>query len=198
MNPDLRNSETKANLMRAFAGESQARNRYTFAAEAAKKAGLYVIERVFLYTAGQEKEHAEIFFNHLKELDGENILIDAAYPVEEVKDPLKLLYNAHHNEYEEYESAYPSFAETATKEGFHSIASSFRQIAEIEKHHGDRFKKFADAMRENRLFESDTEVKWICLNCGHVYSGTKALEKCPVCSHEKGYFMKIEYSPYDN
>ena len=197
MNPDLRNSETKVNLMRAFAGESQARNRYTFAAEVAKKAGLHVIERVFLYTAGQEKEHAEIFFNHLKELDNENILIDAAYPVEELKDPLKLLVNAHHNEYEEYESAYPSFAETATKEGFHSIASSFKQIAEIEKHHGDRFKNFADAMRENRLFESNTEIEWICLNCGHIYSGTKALEKCPVCSHEKGYFMKLEYSPYD-
>jgi len=198
MNPDLKMSETKINLMRAFAGESQARNRYTFAASAAKKAGLYVIERVFLYTAGQEKEHAEIFFEHLKSLDGENITIDGAFPVEEVKDPMKLLYNAHHNEYEEYESAYPSFAETATKEGFHSIAASFKQIAEIEKVHGDRFKRFADAMKENRLFESDTEVKWICLNCGHVYSGTKALEKCPVCSHEKGYFMKLEYSPYEN
>ena len=198
MSIDFMSSETKINLMKAFAGESQARNRYTFAAAAARKAGLYAIEGAFLYTAGQEKEHAEIFFNHLSKADGENILIDASFPVETYTDVLKSLKNAKHNEYEEYEDVYPSFAKTAEKEGFYAIASSFNQIAQIEKTHGDRFKKFADAIEQNRLFESESEVEWVCLNCGHIYKGTKALEKCPVCDHDKGYFIKAEYSPYRN
>ncbi len=198
MSVDFMSSETKINLMKAFAGESQARNRYTFAAAAARKAGLYAVEGVFLYTAGQEKEHAEIFFNHLNKADGENICIEAGFPVETYGDILKSLKNAKHNEYEEYEEVYPSFAKTAEREGFYAIASSFNQIAEIEKTHGDRFQKYADAIMENRLFESETEIEWVCLNCGHTYRGTKALEKCPVCMHEKGYFMKAEYSPYRN
>lgn len=198
MNVDFNASETKVNLMKAFAGESQARNRYTFAAAAARKAGLYVIEGVFLYTAGQEKEHAEIFFNHLSKAEGENIVIESGFPVEVYTDIAKSLKNANHNEYEEYESVYPAFAQTAEKEGFYAIAQSFRQIAQIEKTHGDRFKKYADAIEQNRLFESQSEIKWICMNCGHTYTGTAALEKCPVCDHEKGYFMKAEYSPYEN
>ena len=198
MKVEFKNSETKVNLMRAFAGESQARNRYTFAAAAAKKAGLNVIEGVFLYTAGQEKEHAEIFFNHLKALDGENVTIDGSYPIEAYNDILKSLKKAHHNEYEEYEDIYPKFAEIAEKEGFYAVASSFKQIAQIEKKHGDRFKKYADKIEMNKLFKSDEQTEWICLNCGHVYSGTQALEKCPVCDHDKGYFIRLECSPYES
>ena len=133
MSVDFMSSETKINLMKAFAGESQARNRYTFAAAAARKAGLYVIEGAFLYTAGQEKEHAEIFFNHLNKADGENICIESGFPVETYGDILKSLKNAKHNEYEEYEDVYPSFAKTAEREGFYAIAASFNKIAEIEK-----------------------------------------------------------------
>ena len=122
---DFRNSETRKNLMRAFAGESQARNRYTFAAAQAKKEKLHVIEAVFTYTANQEKEHAEIFYNHLKELSGETIHIDGGYPVDFSADVSKLLRMAQHNEYEEHEPVYKTFGEKAREEGFVQVAASF-------------------------------------------------------------------------
>lgn len=197
MKIDFKNSETAKNLMRAFAGESQARNRYTFAASAAKKAGMYVIEGIFNYTAGQEKEHAEIFYNHLKELNGENITVDGAYPVEVYTEPLKLLNAGFKNEYEEYEKIYPSFAKVAEEEGFYAVANSFKMIARIEKTHGDRFRKYADKIEKDKFYKSDVETDWICLNCGHIYKGTAALEKCPVCEHDKGYFLRLEFSPYE-
>lgn len=136
-------SVTKDNLMRAFAGESQARNRYTFAASQAKKNGLYVISAVFAFTASQEKEHAEIFYNHLREMAGSTITVDGGYPVDISDDVYHLLDKAQHNEYEEHDPVYKSFGETAKKEGFDQIAYSFSQIAEIEKIHGDRFGRFA-------------------------------------------------------
>ena len=126
-------SVTKDNLMRAFAGESQARNRYTFAASQAKKNGLYVISAIFGYTASQEKEHAEIFYNHLKDLAGSTITVDGGYPVDISDDVWHLLDKAQHNEYEEHDPIYRSFGETAKKEGFDQIASSFLQIAQVEK-----------------------------------------------------------------
>ena len=183
--------------MKAFAGESQARNRYTFAAAAARKAKQYIIEGIFLYTAGQEKEHAEIFFNHLKEFDGENICFEGSYPVETYGDVLKSLKTASHNEYEEYEDVYPEFARVADEDGFYSVAASFKQIAAIEKTHGDRFRKYADKIENNKMYKSDVETEWLCLNCGHVYTGTAAVEKCPVCDHDKGYFIRTEFSPYE-
>ena len=159
---DLKNSETVKNLMRAFAGESQARNRYTFAASQAKKEGLPVIQAVFSYTAGQEKEHAEIFYQYLKELQGETIFIDGGYPVDLYDQTVDLLKSARHNEYEEYQDVYKNFAEVAKQEGFLQISSSFSLISEIEKVHGDRFQLFADYMEQNKLFVSDAETGWIC------------------------------------
>lgn len=194
---DFRNSETKDNLMRAFAGESQARNRYTFAASQAKKEKLHVIEAVFTYTANQEKEHAEIFYNHLKELAGETIHVDGGYPVDLTEDISKLLRMAQHNEYEEHDSVYKAFGEKAKEEGFMQVANSFFMIAEIEKKHGDRFGRFAEWMEKNQLFQEKKKQSWICLNCGYIYEGEQAPLKCPVCEHDQGYFVRLEQSPFE-
>ncbi len=193
---EFNNSETKKNLMRAFAGESQARNRYTFAASVAKKQGMDAIEAVFSFTAGQEKEHAEIFYNHLTAFAGENIQIDGTYPIDISPSVLQLLRYAQHNEYEEYNDAYKAFENTAREEGFTSIATSFHLIAEIEKTHGDRFALLADMLENNQMYVSNVECKWMCLNCGHIYSGASVPEQCPVCHHEKGYFIRLTMAPY--
>ncbi len=190
---DFKNSETKKNLLRAFAGESQARNRYTFAAAQAHKQNLYVIEAVFNFTAGQEKEHAEVFYNLLSSEAGENIKIDGAYPIDISDSVVTLLQSAHHNEYEEYDSVYKSFGDIAESEGFKEIAATFRNIAEIEKVHGDRFQKFATLLKEDKLFVSDVKTKWMCLNCGFVFEGTNVPPACPVCRHDRGYFIRLEF-----
>lgn len=193
---EFKNSETKDNLMRAFAGESQARNRYTFAAEKAKEQKQQVVSRVFMFTAEQEKQHAEIFYNHLKELAGETIHVDGGYPVDLTDDLAELLRKAQHNEYEEHDDVYKNFAEKATEEGFTKVAKSFLLIAEIEKVHGDRFGRFADYLEKNKLYVSDVKTGWMCLNCGFVYEGEKAPEKCPVCDSDKGYFNRVDLSPF--
>ncbi|RZT02269.1 rubrerythrin [Cuneatibacter caecimuris] len=190
------NSETAKNLMRAFAGESQARNRYTIAASQAKEQKLPVVQMVFTYTADQEKEHAEIFYDHLKDLAGETIIVDGGYPVDIYKDVSKLLRAAEHNEMEEHDVVYSSFAKIAREEGFKSVAASFEQIAGIEKIHSERFAKFAEWMEQGKLFVSDVETGWICLNCGYVYYGKEAPKACPVCRHEQGYFIRLEFSPF--
>ena len=190
---DFQMSETKKNLMRAFAGESQARNRYTFAASVARKEKLYAVEWVFNFTAGQEKEHAEIFYNHLASCQGKNIEISAAYPIDNSKDTLSLLYASHKNEYEEYENIYKAFGDKAHSEGYLAIAASFYKISEIEKKHGDRFEKLANLLREGKMFVSDVECTWACLNCGHESRGRFAPEMCPVCHHDKGYFIRAEF-----
>ena len=190
-------SVTKDNLMRAFAGESQARNRYTFAASQAKKNGLYVISAVFAYTASQEKEHAEIFYNHLRELAGSTITVDGGYPVDISDNVADLLEKAQHNEYEEHDPVYKSFGDIAKKEGFDRIAASFFQIADIEKVHGDRFGRYAKMLQEGKLFVSEVEEEWMCLNCGFVFKGTQAPQVCPVCRHDRGYFIWFQLSPYE-
>ncbi|MBO5210598.1 MAG: rubrerythrin family protein [Clostridia bacterium] len=189
-------SNTKINLMRAFAGESQARNRYTFAADIAKKQGLYVIEAVFTLTANQELAHANVFMKHLSDFNGENIEADGTYPVEVTNSVVELLENAHHNENEEYENVYKEFEKEAEREGYMAISNSFKEIGEIENEHAKRFKLFADLLKQNKLFVSDVECEWMCLNCGHIYKGTNVPEACPVCYHEKGYFIRIELAPY--
>lgn len=193
---DFKNSETKENLMRAFAGESQARNRYTFAASQAKQQKMHVVEAVFSFTANQEKEHAEIFYNHLKELSGENIHIDGSYPVDIYESVLEVLRAAQHNEYEEFDPVYKAFGDKAMEEGFPKVAASFHHIAGIEKIHGDRFGQLADLLEQNKLFINDVECKWMCLNCGFVYKGKEAPQRCPVCDHDKGFFIRLELAPY--
>jgi rubrerythrin len=193
---EFKDSETCKNLMRAFAGESQARNRYTFAAGKAEEKNLHVIHAVFAFTASQEKEHAEVFYNHLKEMAGETITVDGGYPVDISESMDELLFMAQHNEYEEHDDVYKSFAKTAQDEGYNKIAATFLKIAEIEKLHGERFGMFANLIRENKLFISDVETEWMCLNCGFVYKGTQAPLACPVCSHNQGYFVRFTLAPY--
>ncbi len=193
---DFKNSETKSNLMRAFAGESQARNRYTIAAGQAREEKLYVVEAVFRFTAEQEKEHAEVFYKYLEKASGENIAIDGAYPVDISKDAAALLRMAQHNEYEEHGDVYPNFARKAEEEGFLEIADSFRQIAEIEKVHGNRFGQFAEWLEKGELFAANVETAWMCMECGNIYRGTKVPPVCPVCHNDRGYFVRLELAPY--
>ena len=196
MSVELTDSETLKNLMRAFAGESQARNRYTFAASLCKQQSLPVLEAVFQFTANQEKEHAEIFYNHMKPAAGRTVSVDGGYPVDLAASALQLLRRAQHNEYEEFDPVYPQFGEIAAKEGFSQAAAAFRQIAKIEKTHGERFGQFAQWMESGRLFASETPTKWVCLNCGHIVESTEAPHSCPVCAHPQGYFIRQAYAPY--
>lgn len=196
MSVDFKNSETKKNLMRAFAGESQARNRYCMAAEQANQQKMQVLEFVFKFTANQEEEHAKIFYKHLKECAGETVAIDGAYPVDINEDVAKLLRYAEHNEFEEYDDVYKAFAEKAKEEGFDNVAYSFKEIGEIEKIHGERFKKFAELLENNELFVSNVECKWMCLNCGNVLEAKEAPMMCPVCQHDRGYYVRLELAPY--
>lgn len=189
-------SETRINLMRAFAGESQARNRYTFAAAQAKTQKLHLVEAIFTFTANQEKEHAEIFYGHLREAAGENIAIDAGYPVHIAAAMPALLRMAQHGEMEEHDPIYPTFAAKAEEEGFAQVAAHFRLIAEIEKTHADRFGLLADLLGQNKLFSADKPIRWLCLNCGHVHEGIEAPTLCPVCSHDQGYFARPELAPF--
>lgn len=198
MGVELKKSDTKENLMKAFAGESQARNRYTFAAAEAKKQNLHVIEAIFTFTANQEKEHAEIYYKYLQEFVGEHILVDSSYPVDLQKDVGGLLRAAQQNEYAEHDDIYKKFGDKAEEEGFKKISDSFHMIAEIEKTHGDRFGKFADMLENNELFVSNYTTGWICLNCGHIITSKEAPKVCPVCDHNQGYFIRLELSPYQN
>ena len=190
-------SETRLNLLRAFAGESQARNRYTFAAGLAKKKNLQVIEGIFTFTANQERAHAKVFYNLLQSVSGENLRIDGTYPVELYPELLQHLRSAQHNEYQEWDHDYKGFAKAAKEEGFEEISHTFSMISEIEKTHGDRFGRFADLLEQGKLFVSDVEVKWMCLNCGQIIAATMAPAVCPVCKHPQGYFIRWELAPFE-
>ena len=190
-------SETRLNLLRAFAGESQARNRYTFAAGLAKKKNLQVIEGIFTFTANQERAHAKVFYNLLQSVSGENLRIDGTYPVELYPELLQHLRSAQHNEYQEWDHDYKGFAKAAKEEGFEEISHTFSMISEIEKTHGDRFGRFADLLEQGKLFVSDVDVKWMCLNCGQIIDATMAPAVCPVCKHPQGYFIRWELAPFE-
>ena len=196
MSVNFKNSKTKENLMRAFAGESQARNRYTFAAEQASSQKLYVVEAVFNFTANQELAHAKVFFDKLCEMSGESITVDGAYPVDISNSVAQLLRFAEHNELEEYNDAYKHFGDEAKEEGFLPIANTFYQIGEIEKTHAERFGTLAQMLENDTLFVSDVECEWMCLNCGNILNTKQAPPICPVCSHERGYFVRLELAPY--
>lgn len=198
MSVPFENSKTKENLMKAFAGESQARNRYTMAAEEAKNRNYHVLEQIFTFTADQEKEHAEIFYNHLKKMAGKTIRIEADYPVDIIDDMEEILRMAQKHEYEEHDKIYKEFAEKAKEEGFPEVAASFQLIAGIEKYHGDRFGKFAKFMEEGKLYFCEVEVGWMCLNCGYIAHGTLAPRNCPVCHEDQGYFIRLSLAPFEN
>lgn len=194
---NLAESKTIQNLMRAFAGECQARTRYYFAAGNAKNEKLPVIQRVFQYTADQEYEHAGIFYKHLRAAGLRNVDICAGYPVDLQTDALSLLRDAQHNEAEEYHIVYPDFARTAEAEGFSEIARSFSGIAKIEQSHCERFELLAGWIENGKLFSNGGQpVRWVCLNCGNIIEAADAPGKCPVCSHEQGYYIREEYAPF--
>ena len=140
----------------------------------------------------------KVQFNLGAELAGQTVEVDGAYPIDISQSVSQLLRFAQHNEYEEYNDAYKYFGEKAREEGFFNVSSSFCAIAEIEKSHGDRFGRFADLLEQNKLFVSDVECKWMCLNCGHIHSGIVVPDKCPVCKHDKGYFIRLSMAPYEN
>ena len=189
-------SQTRENLMRAFAGESQARNRYTIAAGIAHKSGLAVVQGLFLFTADQEKAHAKQFYRQLHDLGGQTIRVDGTYPVDLYADLLDYLRAAQHNEYQEWEHDYAGFARTAMEEGFPLVGKLFENIAGVEKIHGDRFGRYADLLERGELFASDVKVEWMCLNCGYVVEATAAPAACPVCRHPQGYFVRVDLAPY--
>ena len=189
-------SKTRENLMRAFAGESQARNRYTIEAERAREMKMYTIADIFLYTAEQERAHAERFYELLKELSGETIFIDGGYPVDQQESLAELLRAAEHNEKEEYEDVYPEFARTAKEEGFLEAASAFALIAGIEHTHQERFAEMAEMLERGEYFANEKSGMWFCTNCGYIHTGKKAPGSCPACHHDQGYFMPYTLAPY--
>ena len=196
MTMTFENSRTKENLMKAFAGESQARNRYMFAAEQANTSNLYVLAEIFRYTADQEQAHAKVFYDHLAGLAGQNIAVEGTYPVDIADNVLDLLHMAQHNELEEFENVYPHFASVAEEEGFLPVAASFRMIAEIEHNHARRFQHVAKLLKEGRLFAGTGEAVWMCQNCGHLYKGSKVPDTCPVCQHNRGFFIPVDMAPW--
>jgi rubrerythrin len=181
---DLKGSRTEKNLLIAFSGESQARNRYTYFASAAKKEGFEQISAIFTETSEQEKEHAKREF---KFLQGGEVEIQAAFPAGVIGTTLENLKHAAEGENYETTQMYPDFAKVADKEGFKEIAEVFRNIAVAEKRHRDRYLALAANIENGRVFKREKPVRWVCRNCGYVYEGTKALEKCPACDHPMAY-----------
>lgn len=185
-------SKTKQNLMKAFAGESQARNRYTFFASKAKKEGFKQIEAIFIETADNEKEHAEIFYKHLVEKLGaeEPVMIEfeAGYPVALSDNTATNLISAAKGEQEEWEDLYPTFAKVAEEEGFKDVANSFTQIAKVEKEHMDRYNALAENVKSGKVFKREEKVLWKCRNCGYILEAKEAPAKCPACQHARDYF----------
>lgn len=185
---EFRGSKTAENLMKAFAGESQARMRYTYYSKTALKEGYRQIANIFLETADNEREHAKLFYTHLTQHMNENpVEIHASYPVT-FGDTLHNLKYAAMGENEEWTALYPSFAETADREGFADVAKTFRQVSMVEKRHEARYNKLHNALEQHKLFIKDGKVYWKCLECGYIVEASKAPERCPVCDHPQGNF----------
>ena len=178
-------SETEKNLLAAFSGESQARNRYTFFASVARKQGYEQIAGIFEETAANEKEHGELFFKHLK---GGMVEIKASYPAGTIASTADNLKTAAEGEKLEWGTLYPDFADVAEKEGFPEVAKTFRGVANVEVYHERRYNKLLESLEQGKVFKRDTPIKWKCRNCGLVIEGTNAPEVCPTCNHPKAYF----------
>jgi rubrerythrin len=185
MNKILRGTKTEINLLTAFAGESQARNRYTFFASAARKEGYVQIANVFTETAGNEKEHAEIFFKYL---EGGDVEITAAFPAGVIGNTEENLRAAADGEKLEWSEIYASFNKIAADEGFADIATSFKEIAEVEEFHEGRYRKLANNIADRVVFKRKATVKWHCINCGYIHEGTEAPKECPACQHPQAYY----------
>ena len=184
--PSLKGSETEKNLLKSFAGESQARNRYTFFASIARKEGYIQIQRIFEETAANEKEHAEVFFKHL---EGGEVEITAGYPAGKIGTTAENLLAAAEGELMEWGTLYPDFAKTAHDEGFPDVAESFEEIGEVEEEHEKRYRKLLANVEKGTVFKRDEEVEWHCLNCGYIHHGKEAPDLCPACKHAKAYYQ---------
>lgn len=181
----LKGTKTEQNLLKAFAGESQARNRYTYAASVAKKEGYEQIAAIFLETADNEKEHAKRFF---KFLEGGGVEITAMYPAGTIEDTLGNLKMAAAGENEEHTVLYPEFAKIAQEEGFPEVAAAFTMIAAVELEHEARYNKLIANIENSEVFKKSASARWKCRNCGYVHEGSEAPELCPACIHPQKYF----------
>jgi rubrerythrin len=187
---EFKNSQTAQNLLKAFAGESQARNRYTFAASIARKEGLEHVAAIFMETAENEKEHAKLFFKQLEPLSSSMIEIVASYPAV-AGDTAAQLKAAYEGEAEEWGELYPQFAQVAREEGFAEAARVFEQVAKVEKEHEARFRRLYDHVVNGTVFQRGEKIYWRCRNCGHIHEGTTAPKVCPVCMHPQAYFEPV-------
>ncbi|PKN53466.1 MAG: rubrerythrin family protein [Deltaproteobacteria bacterium HGW-Deltaproteobacteria-13] len=185
MGKSIKGTKTEKNLLASFAGESQARNRYTFFASAAKKEGLEQISRIFLETAENEKEHAKVFFQYL---EGGEVEITAGYPAGVIGDTKSNLEAAAAGENMEWTTLYANFANIAKEEGFPEIARSYEQISKVENFHEKRYRKLAANIAGSEVFKKKTSTKWHCINCGYVYEGDEAPKECPACKHPQSYY----------
>jgi len=181
----IKGTQTEKNLLAAFAGESQARNRYTYFASVARKAGYEQIAAIFLETAENEREHAKVFFEFL---EGGEVEITAAFPAGVIGDTAANLEAAAAGEHKEWGELYPRFAEVARQEGFEAVATAFTEIGEVEEQHERRYRILLENVREGKVFKRDTVVRWRCRNCGYVHEGKEAPEVCPACRHPQAYY----------
>ena len=181
----IKGTQTEKNLLKSFAGESQARNRYTFFASVAKKEGFVLISDIFAETAQQEKEHAERMF---KWLEGGMLEITASYPAGRIGTTAENLEAAAGGEHEEWSDLYPAFAKTAEEEGFKEIAVMYRMIANAEKYHEQRYRKLLERVKNGTMFVNGAPTRWRCRNCGYIHVGKEALDLCPACAHPKAHF----------
>ncbi|MDZ4168306.1 MAG: rubrerythrin family protein [Coriobacteriia bacterium] len=183
--PSIKGTRTEQNLLKSFAGESQARMRYNYFASAAKKEGFEQISALFTETADNEKEHAKVFFKHL---EGGPVEITATYPAGVIGTTAENLLASANGELEEWSELYPDFASVADEEGFPAVAASFREIAKVESWHEKRYRKLLENVENRRVFARETLVKWKCRNCGYVHEGPHAPNECPACHHAQSYF----------
>jgi rubrerythrin len=181
----IKGTKTEKNLLAAFAGESQARNRYTYFASAARKEGYEQIANIFAETAENEKEHAKVFFKYL---EGGDVEITAAYPAGAIKDTKSNLEEAAAGENLEWTTIYRDFSRTAKEEGFTEVAQSFEQIAKVEKFHEARYRKLMNNLGNKEVFKKKKPAVWHCINCGYVIEGTEAPKQCPACKHPQAFY----------
>ncbi|MDD5347984.1 MAG: rubrerythrin family protein [Candidatus Omnitrophica bacterium] len=185
MGKSIKGTRTEKNLLTAFAGESQARNRYTYFASAARKQGFEQIANIFMETAENEKEHAKVFFKYLEGGDAE---ITAVYPAGKIADTKTNLEEAANGENLEWTKIYSDFAGIAKEEGFADVCRSFEQIAKVEKFHESRYRKLINNIVDNGVFQKKASVKWHCINCGYVFEGAEAPKECPACKHPQAFY----------
>lgn len=184
----IKGTKTEQNLLKSFAGESQARNRYTYFAKQAKKDGYEKIRAIFEETANQEKEHAKRMFKYL---EGGVVEITAMYPAGKIDSTVENLKASANGENEEYTDIYPTFANIAEEEGFDEIAAMYRNISIAEQHHEQRYLELLKLLEEGKIFKRDKKTTWRCLNCGFIHEGSNAPENCPACLHPKAWFEEL-------